>query len=144
MLKPRTRLFKKNAITAKTVSQLKCLEEREKMRETLQVKDLVLELSAHTWDTFLVAMLATNLEWCWHEKTSQARFRLRHCPHTFFHDIHGPDWKQYRWRHENPTAALLSFLFKAQSWRYYNQWTVRELSDIPQPAVQTTPPKFFS
>ena len=34
--------FKKDTITAKIVSQLKCLEERKKLRFTLQMKDLVL------------------------------------------------------------------------------------------------------
>ena len=42
LLKRCTLSFKKDTITAKTVSQLKCLEERKKLRLTLQMKDLVL------------------------------------------------------------------------------------------------------
>ena len=42
LLKPWTLLFKKDTITAKTVSKLKCLEERKTLRFTLQMKDLVL------------------------------------------------------------------------------------------------------
>ena len=37
MLKPWTLSFKKDTITVKTVSQLTCLEERKKLRFTLQM-----------------------------------------------------------------------------------------------------------
>ena len=60
--------FKKDTITAKTESQLKCLKERKKFRATLHMKDLVLHSSVVTWDTFSVAKLALNLEGCWKEK----------------------------------------------------------------------------
>ena len=60
--------FKKDIITAKTESQLKCLKERKKLRATLHMKDLVLHSSAETWDAFSVAKLAMNLEGCWEEK----------------------------------------------------------------------------
>ena len=68
LLKPWTLSFKKDAITAKAVSQLKCLEERKKLRVTLQMKDMVLHSLVRTWDIFSVAMLAVNLEWCWEKK----------------------------------------------------------------------------
>ena len=42
LLKPWTISFKKDTITAKTVSELMCLEENKKLRFTLQMKDLVL------------------------------------------------------------------------------------------------------
>ena len=62
--------------------------------------------------------------------TSQTKICLRHSPHTFSHDIHGPDRVQYRRRHEGTIAALLSVHFEAQVWRLYNYWTVYELPDI--------------
>ena len=68
LLKPWTLSFKKDTITAKTVSQLKCLEERKKLRFTLQLKDLVLHPSVRFWDTFSEVMLVMNLEQCWEEK----------------------------------------------------------------------------
>ena len=43
---------------------------------------------------------------------------FRHCPHTFSQDIHGPDWVHNRWRHESPSAAVLSFYFNLQSCRH--------------------------
>ena len=43
------------------------------------------------------------------KRTSQTRIWFRHCPHTLCHDIHWPDWVQYRWRHEDSVAAFLSF-----------------------------------
>ena len=42
LLKPWTFSFKKDTITAKTVSKLKCLEERKSLRFTLQMKHPVL------------------------------------------------------------------------------------------------------
>ena len=62
LLKPGTLSFKKNTITAKTVSQLKCLEERKKSRFTLQMKDLFLHSLVRIWDTFSEVMLVMNLE----------------------------------------------------------------------------------
>ena len=44
------------------VSQLNCLEERKKLRFTLQMKYLVLHFLLRTWDTFSVAKLARSLE----------------------------------------------------------------------------------
>ena len=31
------------------------------------------------------------------------------------HDVHGPDWIEYRWRHENPSAVLFFFLSKLKA-----------------------------
>ena len=50
LLKPWTLSFKKDTFTAKTVSQLKCLEERKKLRFTLQMKDLVLHSLVLIWE----------------------------------------------------------------------------------------------
>ena len=52
MLKPWTLSFKKDTTTAKTLSQLKCLEERKKLRFTLQMKDLVLQSLLRIYNTF--------------------------------------------------------------------------------------------
>ena len=60
------------------------------------------------------------------------------------HDIHGPDWVQYRWWYERSIPAMLSFFSEAQGWRHYNYWTWLELSDIWQPAIQTDAQNFFS
>ena len=62
LLKPWTLSFKKDTITAKIVSQLKCLEERKKLRFTLQIKDLVSHSSVRISDTFSEVMLVTNME----------------------------------------------------------------------------------
>ena len=48
--------------------------------------------------------------------TSQNKSCLRHCPRTFPHDIHTPDWVQYCWHHDGPNAAMLSILFKDYTW----------------------------
>ena len=46
---------------------------------------------------------------------------------------------------DTKAPMLRCFLFfEAQSWRHYNYWTVHELSDNRQPAIQTTAQKFFS
>ena len=62
LLKPWTLLFKKDTITTKTVSQLKCLEEREKLGFTLEMKHLVLHSLVRIWDTFSEVMSVMNLE----------------------------------------------------------------------------------
>ena len=62
VLKPWALWFKKDTITAKTVSQLKCLEQHEKSTFTLQMKDLVSHFSVPIWVTFSVVMLAMILE----------------------------------------------------------------------------------
>ena len=48
--------------SAKTVSKLKCLEERKKFRFTKQMKDPVLHSLLRIWDTFSEVMLVMNLE----------------------------------------------------------------------------------
>ena len=53
--------FKKDTITAKTVSKLKCLEEHKKLRFTLQMNDLVSHSLVRIWDEFSEVMLSMNL-----------------------------------------------------------------------------------
>ena len=43
-----------------------------------------------------------------------------------------------------PLLRCFSFYCEAQVWRYYNYWTEHELSDLQQPVIQTTAPKFFT
>ena len=62
LLKPWTFSFKKDTITPKTVSKLKCLEERKKLRFTLELKDPVLRSLVWIGDTFSEVKLAMNLE----------------------------------------------------------------------------------
>ena len=62
LLKPWTFSFKKDTITTKTVSKLKYLEERKKMKFTFQMEDPVLHSLVRIWDTFLEVMLVMNLE----------------------------------------------------------------------------------
>ena len=62
LLKLWTLSFRKDTILAKTVSQLKCIEERKKLRFTLQMKDPVLHSLVRIWDTFSEFMLVMNLE----------------------------------------------------------------------------------
>ena len=62
LLKSKTLSFKKDTITAKFVSQLKCLEERKKLRFTLQMKDLVLLSLVRIWDTFPELMVVMKFE----------------------------------------------------------------------------------
>ena len=61
-LKPKTFSFKKDTNTTKTVSKLKCLEERRKFRFTLRMNDLVLHSLVRIWDTFSEVLLVMNLE----------------------------------------------------------------------------------
>ena len=61
-LKSWTLSFKTNTITAKIVSPLKCLEERKKLRFTLQKNNQVLHSLVRIWDTFSEVMLVLNLE----------------------------------------------------------------------------------
>ena len=68
LLKPWTLWFKKDIIRAKTVLQIKCLEECKKRKFTLQMKDMVLNSLVRTWDTTLELISAMNLVWCWEEK----------------------------------------------------------------------------
>ena len=65
LMKPWTLSFKKDTITAKYVSQLRCLEVREKLRFALQMKDLVLHSLVRIWDTFLEVMSVMNSEYYW-------------------------------------------------------------------------------
>ena len=67
LLKPWTLSFNKNTITTNAVSQLKCLEERQKLRFTLQ-KNVVLPFLVRIWDTSSNLMLAMKLEWFQKEK----------------------------------------------------------------------------
>ena len=53
-------------MSTENVSKLKPLEKRKKLRLSLRMKDLVLNFSLRTWDTFL-DMLAINLKWCCEE-----------------------------------------------------------------------------
>ena len=62
LLKPWTFSFMKDTITAKTVSKLKCLKERKKLRFTLQMKDPVVHSFVRMWDTFWEVLLVMNLE----------------------------------------------------------------------------------
>ena len=114
LLKPWKFSFKKDTITAKIVSQFKCLEEHKKLRFTLQMKDLVFHCLVRIVVTFLEEMLAMSWSNVERKRTPQTRFCLRHCPHTLSHNIHGPGWVQNRWRHEGSIAALFSFCFEAQ------------------------------
>ena len=68
LLKPWTIWFNKDTITAKAVSQLKCLGERKKLRFIFPMNDLAVHSLLWNWDTFSVAMLALIFEWCWGEK----------------------------------------------------------------------------
>ena len=75
LLKPWTLSFKKDTITAKMVSQLKCLEERNNLRFILQRDDLVL-LFSWTWGTSSKVMMAMSEEQCWREKDHTNQFML--------------------------------------------------------------------
>ena len=55
-------LIKEDTITAKTELQLKFLEERKKVRLTLQMKDLVLHSLVRIWDTFPEVIMVMNLK----------------------------------------------------------------------------------
>ena len=62
LLKPWTVSLAKNTITAKILSQLKCLEERKKLRFTWQMRDLIFHSLVQIWGTFLEVRLVINLE----------------------------------------------------------------------------------
>ena len=89
-LRPWTLSFKKDPITMKTVSRLKCLEERKKLRYTVQMKYLVLHSSVRTWHTYSAVILALKLERCWEEKDPENQNLLP----IFSAYIHSRDTRQ--------------------------------------------------
>ena len=96
----------------------------------MQLKDLVLPSFVRTWDTFSVAMLAVNGVMLRRKGPHQTKLV---CVIVHIHSFRTyNDLIEYNLvgEHESPIAALLSFHFKAQSWRHYNYWTVHELSDV--------------
>ena len=113
LFRPWTFSLKKYIITAKAVSQLKCLEERKKLRFPVQLKGLVLHSLVQTWDTISVAMLAMNLEQCWPGRdltnqkllTTLSAYTLSWYTRTCLSTISLPT--------RSPIAELLSFHFKA-------------------------------
>ena len=71
-------LIQVGTITAKTAWQLKCFEERKKLKFTWRIKDLVLHSLVRTWDTFSVAMLSQRSRSDFDRKiTSQTRVGLQ-------------------------------------------------------------------
>ena len=62
LLKPWTFSLKKDTITAKIVSKLKCLEKRKRLRFALQMKHPVLHSLVRIWDTYSEVLLVMNLE----------------------------------------------------------------------------------
>ena len=100
-----------DTITAKNVTQLNCLEKCKKLRFTLRMKDLVLHSLVRTWDTFSVAFLAMNLEWCWEERTSQTSICLLHCIHPL---IIYTDTIEYNTFGETKASLLRCFPFISQ------------------------------
>ena len=53
---------------SKNCIKVKVLEERKKLRFTLQMKNPVLHSLARIWDTISEVSLVMNLEYCWKEK----------------------------------------------------------------------------
>ena len=102
----------------------------------LAKKDLVLPSLVRIWDTFSEVMLVlwSTVE---RKRTSRSRICLRHCTHTLSLDIHGPDWVQYRRRHESSIAALLCFFSKLKfgdiitTGQYMNYQTFSKLQFRP-------------
>ena len=90
LLKPWFFFFRKDLITAKFVSQSKCLEERMKLRYTLEMEKLVLHSSMQTRYTFPEVMFALDLEWRWDRKqlinqslvTTMSTYALSRYTHT--------------------------------------------------------------
>ena len=128
LLKSWTLLFKQYTVTAKTVSQLKSLEERKRLILTLEKKDLV-------WNCqYRIGTIFRNECWqqiwsdCEKKRTSQTWICFRHCPHTLSYDKYRRDWIQNCWWHKSSITALLSLCSKAQSRRNQHYSTVPELS----------------
>ena len=48
----------------------------QKVENYLKIKNVVLHFLVRTWDTFSVAMVAMNLEWCWEEKGRRSQNSL--------------------------------------------------------------------
>ena len=125
LLKPWTLSFNKNTIRAKTVSQLKCLQERKRLRFTLERKDPALHSLLQTCDTILEVMLAKNLVWCCEGKAYQTWIvhlhSLRIYTDLIVCNIVG-----------DTQAPLLRCFFnlKTKSRGHFIYWTVHELTDI--------------
>ena len=62
VLDPLALSFKKDTITAKINSQLKCFKKRKKLRFSLQMKNLVFHFLVRIWDTFSEVKLVMILE----------------------------------------------------------------------------------
>ena len=119
-LKPWKFSFKKNTITAKTISPLKWLDGHKMLRFTLLKKSVLEFFSTDLVDGFgsnvgneLGMMLRCK-------RPHKTRIRWLNCLHTPSLDIHGTDWLQYRWQHEGSFLALLSFHSEAQGWAHCN------------------------
>ena len=110
LLKPSTLSFKKNTITAKILSQLKCLEERKKNgRSGLAFfsTDLWHIFGSIVGDKFGVMLRGKG--------PHKQEFANAIVHHTPSHDIHRPDWVQNRWRHKGSITVLPFFFSKLKS-----------------------------
>ena len=129
MLKPWTLSLKKDTITAKAVSQIRCPEGHKKLEYTLQTKNPDFHSLVRTWDTFSEVMLAMKMEWCW-----EAEDLINQILPTTLSCIHSlmvyTDLFEYVIVGDRKVLLLRCFLFISQSWRRYNYWAVHGISDI--------------
>ena len=97
----------------KAVYQLKFLEEHKMLRVTSQMMNSVLHwlvrTTGHSFGINVVNEFGAMLR---EKKTSQTKLCIRHCSHTFFHDIPRFDWVQFCCWHEGSIAALHAFFSK--------------------------------
>ena len=54
----------------------------------------------------------------------------RHCSYPFADDFQRYSRVQHCWRHKGSLVTMLPLYLKGKGRRYYNNWTVHELSDI--------------
>ena len=131
LLKPWTFSFKKDTITARTVSKLKCLEELKKLRFTFQMKDMVWNFFSTDLGHIFGSNVGNEFEvWLRGKGPRKPESAYDIVRNTLSHVIQRPDWVQYRWRRRKLHCCVAFFLFEAQVWIHYNYWTVHELPDI--------------
>ena len=107
--------WESDTITAKDVSQLKCLKERRKKKFTWQIKNLVLPFitdSGHILGKNFLLAFGVIFE---RKESSKTWICLQHCEHTLSEDIHKPDWVKLCWCYKGSIAALLCHISKLEA-----------------------------
>ena len=128
LLKPWKLSLKKDTITARIVSPLKCLKERKMLKCSHQMKNLVLHSVVRIWDTFPEVFLAWDLEVFEKKSTSQTKFHdiVRIHPFNIYMDL-----IEYNINGDKKAPLLRCFPFNSKlKTKHDNYLTVHELLEL--------------